>query len=38
MDAVEFVKEKRRTCDEHSACVGCPLGEFADCVDAEPEE
>lgn len=38
MDAITFVKERRRMCDEHSACVGCPLSRLAYCVDAEPEE
>ena len=38
MDAVAFVKKKRRMCDEYPACVGCPLGKFGDCEDAKPEE
>ena len=38
MDAVTYLKERRRMCDEYSTCVRCPLGKFAYCVDAEPEE
>ena len=38
MDALKFLEEKNRMCDEHPACVGCPLGELAYCADAEPEE
>jgi hypothetical protein len=38
MDALTFVKEHRRMCDEHLACVGCPLSNLAYCSDAEPEE
>lgn len=38
MDAVTFVKEYRRLCDEYPACIRCPLGKFEDCVDADPEE
>ena len=38
MDALKFLEEKNRMCDEHPACVGCPLGKLAYCADAEPEE
>lgn len=40
MDAVTFVKEYRRICDEYQACIRCPLNknESEDCIDADPEE
>lgn len=38
MDAVKFMKEYKRLCDEYSACVGCPLKNYGDCIDAEPKE
>jgi hypothetical protein len=38
MDAVKFMKEYKRLCDEYSACVGCPLKSYGDCIDADPEE
>jgi hypothetical protein len=38
MDAVKFMKEYKRLCDEYSACVGCPLGKFGNCTEADPEE
>ena len=38
MDAVKFLKEYKRLCDECSACVGCPLKNYGDCIDAEPKE
>ena len=38
MDAVKFLKEYKRLCDEYSACVGCPLKNYGDCIDAEPKE
>ena len=38
MDAVTFMKEYRRLCDEYPACIRCPLEKFGDCIDAEPEE
>ena len=38
MDAVTYVKEYRRLCNEHSACIGCPLNKFESCVDADPKE
>jgi hypothetical protein len=38
MDAVTYVKEYRRLCDEYLACVGCPLKSYEDCIDADPEE
>ena len=38
MDAVKFMKEYKRLCDEYSACVGCPLKNYGDCIDADPEE
>ena len=31
MDALEFFKERRRMCDSHGDCEGCPL-EGAQCV------
>ena len=37
MDAVTYVKEYRRICEEYSCC-RCPLSKFEDCIDAEPEE
>lgn len=38
MDAVEFVKEKRRICEAHQSCTGCPLGIFTDCGREVTEE
>ena len=38
MDAVKFTKQYKRLCDEYSACVGCPLKNYGDCIDAEPKE
>ena len=31
MDALEFLKERRRMCDSHGDCEGCPL-KGAECV------
>ena len=38
MDAVTYVKERRRICHEHSVCAECPLRKFDDCYNADPEE
>lgn len=41
MDAVKFIKEYRRICDEYSSCIRCPLkneNESDDCIDADPEK
>ena len=38
MDAVTYVKERRRICHEHSACAKCPLRKFDNCYNADPEE
>ena len=39
MDALEFLKERRRMCDSHRWCKGCPL-EDGKCVvsDVAPDE
>jgi hypothetical protein len=37
MDAVTFVKERKRICETHQ-CDECPLRKFADCIKGEPEE
>ena len=39
MDALEFLKERRRMCDSHGDCEGCPL-EDGKCVvsDVAPDE
>ena len=39
MDALEFLKERRRMCDSHRGCKGCPL-EDGQCVvsDVAPDE
>ena len=39
MDAVEFLRERRRMCDSHRRCKGCPLEE-GKCVvsDVAPDE
>ena len=31
MDAIEFLKERKRLCGSYMGCVGCPFG-AADCV------
>ena len=31
MDALEFLKERKRLCDSYRGCVGCPFG-AAECV------
>ena len=38
MDAVKFLKEYKRLCDECSSCIKCPLEKFEDCIKADPEE
>ena len=39
MDALEFLRERRRMCDSHKSCRGCPL-EWGKCVvsDVAPDE
>ena len=39
MDALEFLRERRRMCDSYRHCEGCPLG-AAECVvrDVAPDE
>lgn len=31
MDAVEYVKQRRRMCDHYSDCSECPAVEYEDC-------
>ena len=30
MDAVEYIKAKKKACDTYSKCEACPLGNFPD--------